>query len=104
MILNSIAACFPDYYCFRLLGIRVYIDNPGQQIRQNSIKLLIESFFDMAIAVLLNIYAFSAGGEFKIFFTGAMNIVNSVMTIIWSLLMILILLYSHFVVHMFYDD
>ena len=73
-------------------------------MKSNSIKLLIENFFDMGIAVLLNINAFIVCAEFKLFFHGSSNIVNSVLTIIMSIIMSIFLLYCHYVVWRFYKN
>jgi hypothetical protein len=53
---------------------------------------MVESYFDMGIAVTLNIYAFAVTNDFGLFFTGAANIVNSVMTILWAFIMIALLI------------
>jgi hypothetical protein len=93
--INWVARCFPNSHYWRVIGIKVFIENPGREIKLNSIKLLIETYFEMGIAVYLNIYAFYGQNEFGMFFTGASNIVNSVLTIIWAFMMIALLLYSH---------
>ena len=102
--INLIVTAYPENHYMRLIGIKVYIQNPNGEVKSDSIKLLIENFFDMGIAVLLNINAFIVCGEFELFFKGASNIVNSVLTIIMSIIMSIFLLYCHYVVWRFYKN
>ena len=102
--LNHLAKQFPDSHYMRCLGIYCYIEYPYEVIRVNSFKLLLESFFDMAIAVTLTLIAIIESDDRSAFFTGFGNVLNSVLTIIYIITMIGFLIYSHFMVHIHYDD
>ena len=65
---------------------------------------MLESFFDMAFAVILNVDAFFLDGLFPDFFSGYGNILNSLLTIILAFVMIAYLLYGTKMIVMNYKD
>ena len=62
---NKLATYFPQYYYFRLLGIKYYDEDPLSTMKLKSLGLLLEGYFDMAIAVTLNWITFFAHPDKK---------------------------------------
>ena len=73
-------------------------------IKGQSQKLLTEAFFDMAMAVILNIEAFLVHDKFLDFFKGFGNIVNSLLTIVFAFIVVAYVFYAMKMIVMNYKD
>ena len=89
------------YKYARTLGISTYNTNPLASIRNSSLKLLLEGFFEVSLAVFINCVAFleaANGEELLEYFTGGGNILNSTLEITFFLLLIAYLAFSHIII------
>jgi hypothetical protein len=57
-VLNILARICPKFRAARLIGIYAYKENPLKDLKDGSLKLLIENYFNLSVAALLNIHAF----------------------------------------------
>jgi len=95
VFLNWGATFLPEYHYVRIIGMFFHTAEPKKDIKLESQKLLLEVYFDMTFAVILNFIAFNKDGrEFKDFFKGGANIFNSVLTILLALVMICYFIYG----------
>jgi hypothetical protein len=84
------------YKTMRLLGVRSYQNSLYINFFQTSQKLLIESYFEMSLATGVNIVAISRNDdEFKEFFKGFGNWLNSITFFIFCILLPLFTFYYH---------
>ena len=70
-------------------------------MKTGSLKLLIESYFDLAIAALVNIHAYYFCQNFEelaLFFSGNGNLLNSGIHIIYVITLIVVVIYSNAIV------
>jgi hypothetical protein len=57
-ISNLLARQCPSLHASRVVGIYTYRESPASDLKIESLKLLIENYFNLAIAVLVNIHVF----------------------------------------------
>ena len=83
--LNWLATKCASYHLARLMGIWSYQERFLYNSAQNSIKLFIESYFDLVFAVGVNLLAFiifSEDDRLQLLFSTPWDTINSILTIV----------------------
>jgi len=94
--INILAICFPFVDRIRGLAVNFYSQSKYDNLKTASQKLLIESYFDIYIANLVNLVGYYRyNQDFKGFFQGFGNQLNSVLCIVYSALLTVFGLYYH---------
>jgi len=84
----------------REIGVKSYESSLLSNFMSVSQKMLIESYFDMNVANAVSIVGIHRHkNEFKQFFTGPSNILNSCLVVIYCLLLSLFGIYYHVRIH-----
>ena len=95
-LINFIAVRNASNEKMRRIGMYVYNRSLYKNFKNLSEKLFIENFFDMSVAISLHLDALSRNNyEFKQFFKGLGNWVNSVLFMIYALMLSLTGVYYH---------
>ena len=88
-IINKICVCCAKRSIARKIGMLVYEENYWNQFVKSSYKLFLESFFDLVICSLINVFAFfNSADKFSTFFESWENIGCSTLSIVYSILII----------------
>ena len=78
----------------------VYQKSYWNSLIQSSCKLFLESYFDLVICTLINLFAFiEYNSEFATFFIGSSNKLSSVSTIVFTVLITLFPLTTWFIIN-----
>jgi hypothetical protein len=94
---NKLAVCLACYFYPRLMGMWAYEDRYGQNVKTRSIKLFMESYFDLTFACSVNVLAFMEVRNLKglePFFGTPLDIACSVIVIIYACLLVFFPLYG----------
>ena len=98
-MINAVALRFAHNKNARLVGIRVYCPSYLHDMTQASLKLFLESYFDLAICSLLNLMAFiEYNDEFSDFFSSFDDTLCSVFTIVYSILIFMTPLAAFYII------
>lgn len=98
--INLLARFFSKYQFFRNIGLWAYRRSYLLMFKYGFLKLLLESYFDLCICAILQIYEFiqKDRGEYKFmsFFGTRDDIICSVLTFIYMVLLLFIPSYYYF--------
>ena len=84
-IINKVCVCFATNSNARKVGRFVFYSHFGKAMWMATLKLYLESYFDLVICSFLNLYAFGSNGGIAQFWTTRDDRYCSVMTIIYSI-------------------
>ena len=82
-----------------------YRESYVSEILSQSQKFYIESYLEMSLATFINLYAFAeckSTAELLLFFKGCANFINSVLTLLLAILMVVFVVYWHNVIRSSY--
>lgn len=86
----------------RLMGMKVFEDNYLINFGRNSVKLFMESYFDLIFCAALNLWALVQCKdrlELESFFSTPLDVIASSLTILYMLLLVAYPIYGFVVVH-----
>ena len=106
-LLNKCAKKLSHFKPARKLGVKVYKSSYKQAFKKGFLKLLLESYFDLMMACFLNIVAFYHSQSFKEllqFFSTPDDIANSVLTLVYFILIFAFLIYGYQGIYRNYEE
>lgn len=99
ILINLIARVFSGCYYARLVGMWAYEDAYLKNFGRDSVKLFMESYFDLVFCVCINIWALLHTPDFMAFFSTPLDAACTCLSIILSILILMYPVYGMVVIH-----
>lgn len=101
--INAVCVYFSYNTYARKVGIFVYEEDYRKELKNSTLKLFLESYYDLVICAFINFTAFYLvpSAEFGSFWSGRDNIVCSITTIVHAICIFVFPFYGHFLIKNF---
>jgi hypothetical protein len=107
VLLSMIIGRLTRYRIARLIGMKTHLNAPFATLKSQNSVLLLEGYLEVALAVFINIQGWlncTGPMDFKQYFIGFGNLLNSILLIIYMYILVAYLMYSNVLIFTKYKN